>query len=71
MTQTEQILQRLKTGRTLTPVDALNDFGCFRLAARVKDLRDQGHDVVTIRRQNGEKFYAEYVLRRGDDGLSR
>ena len=62
-TQCEQILQRLKTGRTLTPVDALNDFGCFRLAARVKDLRDCGHDIVTIRESQGEKTFARYLLR--------
>jgi hypothetical protein len=62
-TQCEQILQRLKTGRTLTPVDALNDFGCFRLAARVKDLRDSGHDIVTIRESQGEKVFARYLLR--------
>lgn len=63
MTQTEQILQRLKTGRTLTPIDALNNYGVFRLAARVKDLRDQGHDVVTIREVHGEKTFARYMLR--------
>jgi hypothetical protein len=63
MTQCEQILSHLKQGKTLTPIDALNQYGIFRLAARCYDLRVMGHDVLTIRRQNGEKFYAEYMLR--------
>ena len=62
MTQCEQVLQHLRTRGTLTPIDALNEYGCFRLAARVKDLRDQGHDVVTIRESQGEKCFARYML---------
>lgn len=46
-TQTEQILQYLKGGKAITPLDALNFFGCFRLAARIKDLRDDGYNIVT------------------------
>ena len=61
-TQCEQILAHLRKG-TLTPIDALNAYGVFRLAARVKDLRDQGHDVVTIREVQGEKTFARYMLR--------
>jgi hypothetical protein len=62
-TQCEAIMARLKAGRTLTPADALNDFGCFRLAARVNDLRAQGHDILTIRESQGEKCFARYQLR--------
>jgi hypothetical protein len=43
--QTNQILQALKPGETLTPIDALNRFGRFRLAARIDDLRNAGYDV--------------------------
>lgn len=64
-TQCEQVLKHLRTRGTLTPIDALNEYGCFRLAARVKDLRDQGHDVVTIRESQGEKTFARYMLRSG------
>ena len=63
MTQCEQVLAYLKKGKTLTPIDALNEFGIFRLAARCKDLRDQGHDIVTQRVVDGEKCYARYALR--------
>ena len=44
-TQTQQILSWLKQHRGLTPLDALRLFKCFRLAARVGELRKQGHDI--------------------------
>ena len=35
----------LKSGKTLTPLKALHDFGCFRLAARVLELRQAGYNI--------------------------
>lgn len=32
----------------ITPLEALNMVGSFRLAARIKDLRDQGFDIETV-----------------------
>lgn len=43
--QNAQLLAMMRE-RWISPVDALIDADCFRLAARVKDLRDQGHNVV-------------------------
>ena len=40
------LLQHRPAG--LTPIDALNEVGCFRLAARVAELRTQGHSIETI-----------------------
>ena len=65
MTQCEQILEHLRRGKTLTPIDALNEYGIFRLAARVQDLRDRGHDILTYRESQGEKTFARYLLRPG------
>lgn len=62
MTQTETILAHLKNGRSITPIDALRDYGCFRLAARIKELRDSGHDVQTAWDTDGEKRWARYSL---------
>jgi hypothetical protein len=44
-TQNQQILASLKNGNSITPADALNDFGCFRLAARIYQLKQDGHDI--------------------------
>lgn len=47
MSQTDAILTYLKTGKALTPLEALSRFGCFRLAARIKELREDGHAIST------------------------
>jgi hypothetical protein len=62
MTQTEKIRDHLESGRTLTPIAALNLFGCFRLAARILDLREAGLDVHMRMVMNNDKRYAEYSL---------
>ena len=62
MTQTQRILIYLKTGKSLTPLEALNKFGCFRLAARIADLRRDGHTIWTNYVQKDKKFFAAYKL---------
>lgn len=44
-TQTAQILAHLKTGRSITPIEALDQYGCFRLGARIYDLKQKGHPI--------------------------
>ena len=46
MSQSQWILKALEQ-RPLTPIEALEGCGCFRLAARIKDLREQGYDIKT------------------------
>jgi hypothetical protein len=61
-TQSDQILNYLQSGKAITPIDALNMFGCFRLGARVYDLKQKGHSIKTeIIRKDG-KNYASYSL---------
>lgn len=48
MSQRNEILEALKQGETLTPLDALQRFGCFRLAARISDLKADGYQIETI-----------------------
>lgn len=66
--QCQQILSHLKTGNTLTPIEALERFGCFRLGARICDLRSEGHDIRTRTISNGKKSFAEYYLAKGKQG---
>lgn len=63
MSQAEAILAHLQSGCDLTPIDALDLFGVFRLAARVDELRAAGHDIETIIERRGRKRYARYKLR--------
>ena len=67
MNQKERILQHMQTHGSITPLEALRDYGCFRLAARINDLRTE-HDIetTTIERVNqfGDRVrFAEYRLK--------
>jgi len=46
MTQKQEILSYLKTGQSLTPMDALKIFGTFRLASRIFDLKKEGWPII-------------------------
>jgi hypothetical protein len=63
MSQNKQIADYLNKGKKLTPIDALNKFGCFRLAARIADLRNDGMNIVTrtIKLEN-KKQIAQYSI---------
>lgn len=69
--QCEQILEALRQGRELTPLQALNEFGCMRLGARIWDLIRAGYNIQpTIVHQNG-KHFASYklIVQRSDASL--
>ncbi len=62
ITQNEEILAWLKV-KSITPIEALEQFGCFRLSARIKDLKNMGHDIVTemVKLRSGKRC-ARYRL---------
>ncbi|NBQ17651.1 hypothetical protein EBU24_05010 [bacterium] len=64
MSQTKQIADYLNKGKKLTPIDALNKLGCFRLAARIAELRNDGMNIITtsIKLKN-KKLVAQYSLK--------
>lgn len=64
MSQADDILAHLRTGKPLDPLTALEEFGCFRLGARVHDLKQLGYDIQATLRQHPRtgKRYAEYRL---------
>jgi hypothetical protein len=62
--QADLIALYLDSGHELTPMQALEMFGCFRLAARIKDLRGRGLPIETLERKSGDKRYAAYRIRR-------
>jgi hypothetical protein len=60
--QTQLIKNYLEAGNSITPIEALNLFGCFRLSARIKDLRDQGLDITTENIKQNGKTFAKYSM---------
>tara|TARA_R110000824_G_scaffold80552_4_gene202566 strand:- start:1575 stop:1775 length:201 start_codon:yes stop_codon:yes gene_type:complete len=63
MTQKDLILTALENGERLTPIDALQQFGCFRLASRISELKQEGHLIKKKMITNSwGKMFAQYRL---------
>lgn len=63
LTQQQQVTQRLQQGWT-TALDALNDCGCMRLAARVLEMRQDGMLVLDQWVEvNGKRFKAYRLVK--------
>lgn len=45
--QTDLILEWMKEGNSITPLEALNRFKCFRLGARIADIKKKGYIVYS------------------------
>lgn len=63
-TQNKQILDYMEKGYSITPMGALNLFGCFRLGARIHDLKAQGNKIISALRVDPitKKRFSEYTL---------
>jgi hypothetical protein len=62
--QTALIKGWLLNGYSITQLDALNMFGCFRLSARIANLREEGLDIITDMVNVNDKRIAKYYLNR-------
>lgn len=64
--QASLILRDLRRGRRITPIDALKLYACFRLGARIFDLKKRGHPIQSerIEVKPGVRV-ARYSMRRG------
>lgn len=69
--QNQAIREYLEAGHSITPLEALNKFNCFRLGARIADLKKLGLRIVarTIKDPNTGKRYANYVLEKEAVGV--
>ena len=55
----------LLNGHSITSLDALNMFGCFRLSARIANLKEQGMNITTEMVEINDKRIAKYSLNHG------
>ncbi len=62
MTQCKHILNHLNIHGSITAMEALAMYGCFRLAARINDLRNLGYAIHTERVKAVGKEFARYHL---------
>jgi len=67
MSQTEKILRHMERYGSITPLDALREYGIMRLASRICDIKKAGIHVITetetSKNRDGEPVrYARYRL---------
>lgn len=62
MTQKQMILTHLRTQGGITPLEALQKYGCFRLGARIADLKGDGIGIKTEMVKEDGKRFARYTL---------
>lgn len=65
MTQCEMIKHHLQEHGSITPGLALEEYGCFRLSARIADLKAEGMNIITESEKRKNRFgktvrYARY-----------
>ena len=58
----KELIHRHLRRQPISPLEALQEYGCFRLAARIAELRKDGHNIETLQTKNGNKTYATYQL---------
>ena len=64
MSQEMDVLNRIVKHGSITNADSVREFQCYRLSARVLDLRNDGVPIETIMETNPDTGarYARYVL---------
>jgi hypothetical protein len=60
--QNELLKKHLKSGKSIAPMQALNQLGIYRLASRINDLRNEGLNVKTEMVHEYPVKYAKYYL---------
>ena len=63
-TQQQHIREYLEAGNSITPLEALEKFGCFRLGAQIFDLKKKGMpiDMKMKKDEQTGKRYAVYFV---------
>lgn len=62
--QKERILEHLLSGKSISPLEALNLYGSLRLGARIADIRSEGYIVYMemVKDPKTGKRYAQYYM---------
>ena len=63
ITKTQEIHSHLQSGKSISPLESWEKFGCYRLASVIHDMRQKGADIHTDMKAtaNGSK-HAVYTL---------
>lgn len=66
--QCQTVLRHIKRAGSISPFEAIMDYGITRLSARILDLKEFGYEFITQIKTNPvtKKRYARYSLKGGD-----
>lgn len=64
MKQTERLLGYLAENGSITPLQALNELGIFRLASRISDLRKMGYTISGKMEKVKNRFGEDICVKR-------
>ena len=68
MSQADDILQYLREHpEGISAIEAMEKFGCMRLAARISDIRAAGHEIIAENESHQGGTHARYKLQRDAD----
>lgn len=67
--QSKKIMAHLRRHRSITPLVALQEYGCMRLAARIYDLKEKGHKIhmQMIELDNGKRVASYSLIKEGTE----
>lgn len=60
--QNKVLRKHLESGKSIAPMQALNRFGIYRLAARIRNLKDDGMNISTTMIYLNPVKFAKYKL---------
>ena len=60
--QRKLILEHLKTGASITGLEALRKYGCYRLSDVIYKLRKEEHIIITADASSHGNHYGAYFL---------
>jgi hypothetical protein len=58
----DKLHEHLVNGNGITPMEALKKWGCFRLSARINELRKFGMPIITETIRKNGKSFANYFI---------
>ena len=66
-TQCGMVLRYMREEGSITPLEAMREFGIMRLSGRIYDLKTEGHDIVAETEESVNRYgktirYAKYRL---------
>ena len=69
MSQVDRVMEYMERRGSITQAEAIEAFGCYRLGARIADLKERGVAVGRIMEEGQNRFgertrYARYFIQK-------